>query len=228
MAVLQRFYLYKIKNNINNKIYIGVRSSERDFLSIGYYGGGVAIRNAVKFYGRKNFTRTVIKEFSTKQEAYDAEAFLVNKDFVKRKDVYNIRTGGILGSTKTASSEVAVKSLDKNGNIEHYSSYRSADRKSGVYASNIRDCVIGNRKFAGGKLWTLESQSFPDVFPKNERERRFVICYDKQMNLIREFENPTLAAKKLKLNYPHVLSVLKKKRKSTGGYKFEYKESINA
>ncbi len=56
---------------------------------------------AVKKYGIENFKRTTIKEFSIMEEAYTLEAELVNENFIKRKDVYNLSLGGRFHSENT-------------------------------------------------------------------------------------------------------------------------------
>ena len=48
-------YLYKITNKINNKIYIGIHST--DNLEDGYMGSGKAILRAINKYGKDKFTK---------------------------------------------------------------------------------------------------------------------------------------------------------------------------
>ena len=60
------FYLYEIKNNINNKIYVGVHKTSN--LEDGYMGSGKIIKNAIKKYGIQNFTKRIIESFSSEEE----------------------------------------------------------------------------------------------------------------------------------------------------------------
>ena len=53
-------YIYKITNNLNNKIYIGLKTSSVEE-SESYYGSGVAINHAIKKYGKDNFTKTILE-----------------------------------------------------------------------------------------------------------------------------------------------------------------------
>ena len=89
------FYLYEIKNNINNKIYVGVHKTSN--LEDGYMGSGKIIKNAIKKYGIQNFTKRIIESFSSEEEMFKREKEIVNEDFLNRDDVYNLRRGGTGG-----------------------------------------------------------------------------------------------------------------------------------
>ncbi|MBQ8132742.1 MAG: hypothetical protein IJ193_09655 [Bacilli bacterium] len=52
---------------------------------------------AVKKYGPSKFKRVVLKIFDSAKEAFDLEAQLVNLEFIKRSDTYNINLGGCGG-----------------------------------------------------------------------------------------------------------------------------------
>ena len=45
-------------------------------------------------YGIKSFVRVVLKSFDDEDEAYALEELLVNEDFIRREDTYNIALGG--------------------------------------------------------------------------------------------------------------------------------------
>jgi hypothetical protein len=87
------FYtVYKITNLVNNKIYVGLHVT--DNLNDDYLGSGKQIQAAVKKYGRDNFKREYIKICKTPEEMYNLEAEIVNEDFVKNPNTYNMKTGG--------------------------------------------------------------------------------------------------------------------------------------
>lgn len=88
----QYHYLYKITNLINNKIYIGIHST--DNLDDGYFGSGQALKRAIKKYGKENFKKEILEWFDWKCEALQREAEIVNEEFIKRTDVYNLMAGG--------------------------------------------------------------------------------------------------------------------------------------
>ena len=92
------FYVYKTTNTINNKIYIGVRGSKNINTDL-YMGSGKLINKAIKKYGNGNFKREILYEFITEKEAYDKEFELVNINFIKKGNTYNINIGGYGGFT---------------------------------------------------------------------------------------------------------------------------------
>ena len=87
------FYtVYKVTNLVNGKIYVGLHVTKN--LDDEYLGSGKQIQSAVKKYGRENFKREYIKICENSEEMYALEATIVNEEFVKRTDTYNMKTGG--------------------------------------------------------------------------------------------------------------------------------------
>jgi hypothetical protein len=87
-----KYTVYKIINLINGKIYIGVHKTNN--LDDNYMGSGVNIKRAIKKYGIQNFKKEYIAIFNSADEMFDLEFMLVNEDFVKSGNTYNIVTGG--------------------------------------------------------------------------------------------------------------------------------------
>jgi len=105
----KKFLIYKITNTINHKTYIGLHSTFN--IKDSYMGSGTNICNAIKKYGKENFIKEILFVFDNKDEMCEMEANLVNKDYIKRKDTYNIILGGGIGTLNTTT----VK--DEYGNI---------------------------------------------------------------------------------------------------------------
>lgn len=87
--------VYKITNLVNNKIYVGVHKTND--LEDGYMGSGTVLRNAIQKYGIENFNKEILFNFSTYKEALEKEKEIVSKEFLSRKDIYNLRRGGLGG-----------------------------------------------------------------------------------------------------------------------------------
>jgi hypothetical protein len=92
----RKFHIvYQTTNIINKMIYIGAHST--DLLEDGYLGSGHRLNLSIEKYGVKSFERTILHIFESPLEMFKKEAEIVNSDFLKRSDVYNIVEGGFGG-----------------------------------------------------------------------------------------------------------------------------------
>ena len=86
------YIVYKTTNLVNGKIYIGAHKTSD--LNDGYMGSGVHLKRSQEKYGLENFKTEILYELESLEEMYSKEAELVNEEFLKRNDVYNIKLGG--------------------------------------------------------------------------------------------------------------------------------------
>lgn len=87
------FYtVYMITNKLNGMKYIGKHKT--DNLNDGYMGSGFRIKRAIAKYGIENFSKEFLFIFNSESEMELKEQELVDEDWVKRSDSYNIATGG--------------------------------------------------------------------------------------------------------------------------------------
>lgn len=86
------YYLYRITNLINGKIYVGVHKT--DNIDDGYMGSGLLIRRAIEKYGIENFEKNIIQYFNSAEEMFEAESQIVNEEFVADDSTYNLKEGG--------------------------------------------------------------------------------------------------------------------------------------
>ena len=91
-------YFYRIDDTTNGMFYYGIHSErfetgkkpEED----GYMGSGADLKKAQDEIGLDKFTKTVIKTFSTRDEARLEEMIVVDEDMVNNPMCYNMITGG--------------------------------------------------------------------------------------------------------------------------------------
>lgn len=127
--VAPSYYVYKITNLLNGKIYVGKRRHMSPYTDT-YMGSGKLILSAIKKYGKSNFLKEIISVFSSDEGAANLEKELVTKEFVSRGDTYNMHEGGFGGFAHC-----------NNGSPEH-----------------IARCKAGGRLNGGTKNWTDDSR----------------------------------------------------------------------
>ena len=86
------YYIYKITNLINGKIYIGQHTTSN--LDDGYMGSGKILIRAIKKYGVENFRKEIQGFYENESELNYVERMLVDQTFVDRPDTYNLTLGG--------------------------------------------------------------------------------------------------------------------------------------
>lgn len=103
-------YIYETTNEINGKKYIG--QSKLPFKGW-YYGSSKIIINALKKYGKENFSIKILKIAKNKKQLNELEIKIIKeRDATNSKQYYNLHEGGRGGDTfsgKTHSKEVREK-----------------------------------------------------------------------------------------------------------------------
>lgn len=92
MEIILFYTIYKTTNLINGKVYIGKHKTKNP--NDNYLGSGKDFNHAKELHGVENFKKEVLFVFSTEEEMDAKEAELVNWDFVKEDDNYNLCPGG--------------------------------------------------------------------------------------------------------------------------------------
>jgi hypothetical protein len=139
------YIVYKISNTINNKIYVGYHSTVN--INDDYLGSGKHILNAIKKYGSHNFKKEILYVFPNKEEALLKEAEIVNKEFVNRKDTYNLKLGGEGGWEY-------INNLIKNDDSFREKIYlKMGETLKQMYALNILNKSGENNPMYGKSPW---------------------------------------------------------------------------
>lgn len=161
--MVETWILYQTTNSLNFKIYVGVHKLADNAYSKGYLGSGYGLKSAVKKYGKSNFTRITLAEFSCSKDAYLAEAKMVTEAFINRPDIYNMCLGGREGRPHTP--EIKAKlSAAHTGKVlseEHklkMSSAQKGKKISEKHKAAISAAQRGNTHWLG-RTHTLETRT---------------------------------------------------------------------
>ena len=138
------YYLYQITNKVNGKIYVGVHSTLD--MDDGYLGSGKHLWRAIEKYGKDMFDKTILRFFDSETDMYVAEAELVNSDFINRKDVYNLREGGLGGWSFVHSKKLHHGFTGKRHTVESKKKISESSRNRVV--SNETKSRLSTNNFA--------------------------------------------------------------------------------
>lgn len=236
-----KYIVYQTVCKVNNKIYIGVHGTELDDFD-GYIGCGVSIyrpatyehpstpfQYAVKKYGIKNFIRTTIKEFDNEEDAYKLESELVNEDFLKREDVYNLALGGKFQYQPNPKKEVHMYDLDGNY-VKSFSGINSAAQAINPNAANGSHISRAIRQgyVYQNYQWSYEKVPFMKKITKHRVQTVETLKpyngpkvgrFDDNWNLLETFDNLTLCKK---AGYKNANEVIRGRREHCKGFRFKY------
>lgn len=235
-----KYIVYQTVNKINNKIYVGVHGTETPDEFDGYLGNGVSVyrpatymnpktpfQYAVKKYGVKNFIRTTLQTFDIEKDAYKLEEQIVNKEFLKREDVYNLALGGRLPDCANPRKKVYMYDLD--GNFEReFDSLNSAGRflnPSAKGAGHLPRAIKEGHQFLGHQF-SYEKLPFMKKLKcrtLNEVDKPYiggkVGKFDDFGNLLETFNTMTDC---VKAGYKNAKQVALGKRDHCKGFVFKY------
>lgn len=214
-----KYIVYLTTNIKNNKIYVGVHKTEDPNIFDGYIGCGInrfkpsTMYNsktpfclAVQKYGFDSFKRVIIKVFDTNEEALALENEIVNSDFIKRIDTYNITFGGGMPPLLNK----IIYEYDLNGTF--LKEWKSITEACKYYKCS--DSSIGNairfKKMSQNKLWSdykvdnLDTSLYSIYNPKVP-----VYIYNKDKTFYKMCDSMSDCVKELEDNLRHIQRAIK-------------------
>lgn len=191
-----KYIVYKTTCLVNGKYYIGKHQTENPDVFDGYLGNSVWINRtdklknpefpfhfAVRKYGVKNFKRETLYVFDTVDEAFDKEAEIVNEEFIKRDDNYNVVLGGKGGKKLPR----PVYRFNFQGElIESFkNSYIAAEKVNRNY-TNINDAIL-NKRTCANSLWSIEKTIDINQYKITSNNTYYI--YDSDGYYVTEFDS---------------------------------------
>ena len=229
-----KYIVYLTTNKINNKIYIGIHETENPDVFDGYIGCGAYINkpssynkgkthlhNAILQYGTSAFHRHTLRVFENLEDALDLEAWLVNDEFVKRTDTYNMTVGG---QVPPVLSKI-IYEFDLNGNlIKKWDSIKSITDTYNINKDRITMCIKDKRSF-NNSFWS-EFETI-NISEYRLSSRGYVFQYNKDGILLNTFENASAAALKLDIPRDAIVNAVFNRTTCCGYYFLRADEDIN-
>lgn len=227
-----KFIVYQTINIVNNKIYVGYHKTKDPNKFDGYIGNGVNINHpstyihpkypfqyAVKKYGTSSFKRSILYIFDTEKEALLKEAEIVNIDFVKRSDTYNIALGGKKRPYDPTYSKIYQFDLEGNLLKEWNDIYEVSDFletwKESVYSA------IRNRQRLYNHYWSYENKIDITLF-SNPNKSRKVYKYNLDGKCIEIYNSIGEAARANNTTAQHIILCVNRGSLNQGAYYFSY------
>lgn len=204
---MEKYIVYKTTNLINFNFYIGVHKTSDPYMFDGYLGNGIWInkpstynkgktkmQQAVLKYGTKNFRRDVLQIYDTSNEAYYLESILVDEEFLKRDDVYNM----VLGGEMQKCEEIVTYKYDFNGKfLEEFPSIKKASESIKVRASTLCQAILFKRS-CRNYYWSSEKMEVLDIKNYNIPIKTLKVnIYDLNGNYLKTFDSCNLAAREI-------------------------------
>lgn len=137
------YTIYKTTCISNGKIYIGKHKTDK--LNDRYLGSGIVLSKSIKKYGKDKFIKEILYIFDTEEEMNEAESKIVNEEFVKRDDTYNLSLGGSGGCYCLHDGEILHTRTDmiivRNEDNEMIGISRE-EFLNGKYPSILKDHIV--------------------------------------------------------------------------------------
>lgn len=219
--------LYMTVNTVNNKIYVGIHVTNKPYEFDNYYGCGISgtssywfkhpkypFQYACKKYGLKAFRRYTLFVFDDYESARKMESKIVNEEFLKRPDVYNVALGG--GSGLIPSTEIEIHEYDLEGNYKQsYRSYSYAARQVGVESMSLHYAVL-HMSPCKNSFWSEIKTS--KLIVNYTPQAKHLFAYDLNGVFVKEYDSLSNFAKKHDVCLTSVQRAIKRGTKCANYY----------
>lgn len=230
---MERYYIYKFTNKINNMIYIGQSLRPEKRLKEHLYGrkkgNDTYFDKSIKKYGIENFTFEIIDSSEDRKIIDELEKKYIIKYNSLTPNGYNILKGG--RNQQGSWNSKKIKEYDLNGN--YINAYESAGyyenfvnkeyKQSGITRSCRENKHYKNRIFRyydfKGKV-----EKYKEPLPNHIKK---IYQFDYNGNLIKEHISITNASRKTNTSRTSILGCASGIYKTGNGFLWSYNNKIN-
>lgn len=233
MVILNKsMVVYKITNLVNNKAYVGqtiqkLAQRRREHLSLKGYKGSHLL-NAIKKYGRNNFSVEVLEECSSIEQLDEREAHWIAKlGTTDRTKGYNIAEGGHRVVLSEESRKKISNSLKGRPML---ATTKDALRKANLGRKLSKEHIENTKRGLKGRKLSSEHRKSISVRMKGkkpdreatrrsaEKRKKPIVC----LNDGKVYRSAIDAASSLNIRPQHIQRVLYGSRKSVHGLTFAF------
>lgn len=246
------FQIYKIKNNLNNKVYIGSsidverrwRQHKEASINEKDHHYNYPLMIAFRQFGIDNFTFEIIDTLPDYQTMIRAEHNWIIKENCVVPNGYN-QTDNTnspmfdpniakkMSDTKRDKYGKRVSEIDSNGNIiDVWDSLAEAGEKTSLDRFKISDVCNGRRLTTGNRIFRFLDEEENIIIPEVKvnqvqtnritKTSRKVIKMDDNNNILQTYDSVALAAADNNCDASAISKVCNGKRNKCGGFKWIY------
>ena len=199
--------IYKLTNKINGKVYIGqtVRTLEERIKEHTSHNK-TAISKAIRKYGINNFEIEIIEKCKTVKELNSREKYWIKKYNSFSETGYNLCEGG---------------ENTKGFKHREYSKHKMSVTKSKMYIGKNNPFYGKHHSKEQCEKWSKERKG-RDMSKVTEAAKKVNSIKVKNIETGEVFNSIVEAAEKYNLKATHITRVCRGKRKTTGGFHWEY------
>ena len=246
------FQIYKISNNLNNKVYIGSsidverrwRQHKEASINEKDHHYNYPLMVAFREFGIANFTFEVVDTLPDYQAMIQAEHDWIIKENCVVPNGYNQtdntnspmfdpNVAKKMSDTKRDKYGKRVSEIDSNGNImDVWDSLAEAGEKTGLDRFKISDVCNGRRLTTGDRTFRFLDEEENIIIPgvkvnqvqtnRITKTSRKVIKMDDNNNILQTYDSVALAASDNNCDASAISKVCNGKRNKCGGFKWMY------
>jgi hypothetical protein len=232
-------YIYKIKNTIDNKIYVGQRYSNKLPELDSYLGSGKILKNKLRTYSKNFFEKTILEIIFKNNKNLTFEEYLHQKEIINKREIfwitfynatdsnigYNISKGGnflITAHTKESRLKIsnATKGVKKKPFSEEHKKNIGISQKGKLKGPQSEEHRRNSSLSHIGKKYRNKTKE-----EKLQRSKGFVLHYFNN-KLVQEFVS--IGEASLNLNIPkHIInSIINLQREKFNEHSFKLKDKV--
>lgn len=230
-----KYYIYLIKNKINNKNYIGqtinYEKRIKEHLYLRKDRKNMIIDSAINKYGKENFEFKIIDIAYSQNKIDELERKYIKEYNSLIPNGYNILKGGRKQQGSWNNKPIYIYDLNGKFIKEYESSLELERESSGKYkCRQIRRACNSKTHFYKDILIKFKSDNFKITNYKKPQssKKKKVIQYDLNGNIIKKFNSIIEASNETKTSRTSIIMCLKHKYKKSNNYLWSYEnEELN-